>query len=35
MEIKDNVKHLKVCRGLFLTASGLYVLSATYQGVPH
>ena len=33
MEIKDNVKYLKVCRGLFLATSGLYVLSATYQGV--
>ena len=33
LEIKDSVKHLKVCRGLFLTASGLCVLSATYQGV--
>lgn len=33
MEIKGNVKYLKVCRGLFLATSGLYVLSATYQGV--
>lgn len=33
LEIKDSVKHLKVCRGLFLATSGLYVLSATYQGV--
>ena len=22
LEIKDSVKHLKVCRGVFLTASG-------------